>query len=70
MTTHRPHMGRPSQERYFNGELFDLLNGAYAGMPDGCKTRNAAETMAAQWKKPSGKARIVKWRDRYWVYGA
>jgi hypothetical protein len=61
-------MKEPAETRYFNAEQFELLG----GNPDtGFASKEKAEKLAAEWKvyPKGGKTRIVKFRDRYWVYG-
>lgn len=60
---------RPGYNRFFNGELFELGNGDYLPGGNGF-TKREAQKHADEWRKsyPGSKARIVQWKNKYWVY--
>lgn len=60
----------PADERYMSGYVWDLFNGNYGGPSSGYTTKRDAEKGAKEWIHSGHDchARIVKFRDRYWVY--
>jgi hypothetical protein len=58
----------PPETKRIGGEDFELLG----GNPDiGFLLKSKADKLAEEWKTypVGGHARVIKWDDRWWVYG-
>lgn len=61
-------MKQPQEVKRIANEDFDLIG----GNPDGGFTSKAkAQQLAREWLAypKGGHARVIKWNDRWWVYG-
>ena len=59
----------PPETKYFGSDMYDLLDGPSA---DGSfPTKAAADKHAAEWRAypKDAKARVLKIKNKYWVYG-
>lgn len=59
---------QPAETKHIGGEAFELLG----GNPDhGYTSKEKAQQLQKEWLSypRGGHARIIKWNDRWWVYG-